>query len=226
MDFKSLMSLFREDDWTAQLVDRFDEMLRLASGMFAYSRTVVIEGQGDRDPQGSIFDPDKQINDLMRQIRRRVVSRMVVDGRSRDVPTAVIFMNAVKDAERIGDYVKNFHEIAELMGDEPDRELYREWLNARSDRIAGLIDRTRRAFADGDDAAAAKVIADARQLSRECEDTIREITDWAENVRDAVCLVLALRFYKRIASHLSNIATTLVMPVDLLDFHDEGTDVT
>ena len=37
----------------------------------------------------------------------------------------------------------------------------------------------------------------------------------------AVCLVLALRFYKRIVSHLSNIATTVVMPVDLLDFHDE-----
>jgi hypothetical protein len=33
--------------------------------------------------------------------------------------------------------------------------------------------------------------------------------------------VLALRFIKRIAAHMANIATTVVMPVDRLDFYDE-----
>ncbi|MBD3219833.1 hypothetical protein GF314_01200 [bacterium] len=222
MDFKSLMSLFREDDWTAALVDLFDEMLVLASGMFGHTRDRVVDGRDDHEPTAAIYEPDKRINGLMRQIRRRVVSRLVMAGNSADVPTAVIFMNAVKDAERIGDYIKNLYEIAELMPEDPDRALYRAWLAGRCDRIGDLLDRTRGAFAAGDEAAAATVIADARQLSVECEEAIREITDWAGQVRDAVCLVLALRFLKRIASHLSNIATTLVMPVDLLDFHDES----
>ena len=39
--------------------------------------------------------------------------------------------------------------------------------------------------------------------------------------RDAVCLVLVLRFYKRLVAHMSNIATTVVMPVDMIDFYDE-----
>ena len=222
MDFKSLMSLFREDDWAAELVELFDQMLTLADGMFAFTRRAVIVGEVGGDVQDAIYEPDKRINALMRKIRRRVASRMVMTSRSSDVPTAMIFMNAVKDAERIGDYVKNLHEIADLMPDAPDRSLYSSWLGERGDRIAHMLERTRRAFAEGDDALGAEVIADARRLSRDCEDAIREITAWDGQVRDAVCLVLALRFYKRIAAHLSHIATTLVMPLDLLDFHDEG----
>ena len=38
---------------------------------------------------------------------------------------------------------------------------------------------------------------------------------------DAVCVVLGLRFYKRIAAHMANIATCVVMPVDKMDFYDE-----
>ncbi len=222
MDFKSLMSLFREDDWTAELVELFDRMLANASCMLAYTSGVVIDGKPDADPQAQVFDPDKEINALMRKIRRRVVSRLVVSGRSRDVPTAMIFMNAVKDAERIGDYIKNLYEIAELMPDDPDRGLYQEWLGHRAELLGDLIQRTREAFSEGDDAAGATVIADTRKLARETETAIREITSWNGQVRDAVCLVLALRFDKRIAAHLGNIATTLVMPIDLLDFHDEG----
>jgi len=65
------------------------------------------------------------------------------------------------------------------------------------------------------------VISRARTLAKECEKVIREITASELKTDDAVCLVLILRFYKRIAAHMSNIATTVIMPVDLLDFHDE-----
>jgi phosphate transport system protein len=221
MDFKSIMSLFREDDWTGELMEKLDEMLALGGRMFSYTMNVVIEGANGSDPQVELFGRDKRINELMRKIRRRVTTRLSLGGSKGEVPTALIFMNAVKDAERVGDYVKNLYEIADLQDDEPDRQLYRDWLGERAERIAALIEATREAFAEGDDEASARVIADCRQLGKECEATIREITDTVTSVRDAVCLVLALRFYKRIVAHLSNIATTVVMPIDLLDFHDE-----
>jgi len=221
MDFKSIMSLFREDDWAGDLVEMLDEMLSLSGRMFTYTMGVVMRGENSADHNPELFDRDKRINSLMRKIRRRVVSRLSVGGHREEIPTALIFMNAVKDAERIGDYVKNLYEIADLMGDQPDRALYETWLGDRTSRIVVLIEATREAFTASDDEAAARVIADARRLSKECEAAIREITEWSGSVRDAVCLVLALRFMKRVSSHLSNIATTVVMPVDLLDFHDE-----
>ena len=61
----------------------------------------------------------------------------------------------------------------------------------------------------------------ARSLGVQAEQAIREVTLSKMEVCDAVCLVLILRFYKRITAHLSNICTTVVMPVDLLDFYDE-----
>ncbi len=221
MDFKSIMSLFREDDWSGELVEKLDEMLALSGRMFTYAIGVVIDGTNDADPDVELFGRDKRINKLMRKVRRRLVSRLSLGSHSEEVPTALIFMNAVKDAERIGDYVKNVYEIADLHGENPDRDLYRQWLGERAERISALIEATREAFVASDEENAARVIADARKMSKECEAAIREITEWPGNVRDAVCLVLGLRFYKRIVSHLSNIATTVVMPVDLLDFHDE-----
>jgi phosphate uptake regulator len=221
MSFKSIMALFREDDWSSEMVEMLSEMLELSGDMFTYTRQVLVDGAPDTDPGESIFERDKRINSLMRQIRRRVITRLGVGGQRGEVPTALIFFNAVKDAERIGDYIKNIYEIVDMQPDQPDRALYAAWLGERSQMIEKLMVRTREAFAESDDPAAADVIAETRRLGRDCETAIREITDGDFLVRDAVCLVLALRFFKRISSHLSNIATTVVMPVDLLDFHDE-----
>ncbi len=221
MGFKSIMALFREDDWTSSLFKMLDEMLTLSGGMFAYTMGVLVRGQPDQDPSGKVWTPDKEINALMRQIRRRVVSRLSLGSHRGEVPTALIFMNAVKDAERIGDYVKNIYDVHELMPPQEERGFYPEWLEERTRRIEDLFARTRQAFAASDDELAARVIADTRALGRECEAAIVQITESDLKTRDAVCLALVLRFFKRIAAHQSNIATTVVMPVDLLDFHDE-----
>jgi phosphate transport system protein len=221
MRFKSIMALFREDDWTRDLMEMLDEMLSLSGGMFGYTMGVLIRGEQDTDPAGKVWKPDKQINTLMRQIRRRVVSRLSLGGNRGEVPTALIFMNAVKDAERVGDYIKNIYDVLALMPPQPDRPLYVEWLEERTQRIEDLFVRTRRAFGDSDDEGAARVIADTRHLGRECEAAIVALAESELPTRDAVCLALVLRFFKRIAAHQSNIATTVVMPVDLLDFNYE-----
>ena len=222
MKFKGILSLFREDDWTSSLMEMLDEMLVLSGGMFGYTLGVLIRGDENLDPQGKVWEPDKRINMLMRQIRRRLVSRLSLGDQRGEVPTALIFMNAVKDAERIGDYVKNIYDVHELMPEQPDREFYQDWLGGRTRLIEDLFDRTRQAFSDSDDEVAARVIADARHLGRDCEAAIVTLAASDLPTRDVVCLVLVLRFFKRISAHQSNIATTVVMPVDLLDFHDEG----
>jgi len=90
--------------------------------------------------------------------------------------------------------------------------------------IIGLFDSTREGFVESDEAEAGHVIKTAKALGRELETAIREITDSDLATRDAVCLVLVLRFYKRLVAHMSNIASTVVMPLDLIDFYDEPED--
>jgi phosphate uptake regulator len=221
MSFRSILDLFREDNWSNDLVDKIMEMLDLGSEMFTYTIGVLVDGEPDSDPQHMLYNKDKRINKLERKIRRRVVSHLSVRGSRAEVPSALIFMNVVKDGERIGDYVKNLHEVVEMMPNEPDRQLYKEHLADASVAISELFTQTREAFLESDEELAGKVIKKAKSEGRKYEDDIRAITTSGLATHDAVCLVLVLRFFKRVVAHMSNIASTVVMPVDMIDFYDE-----
>jgi len=221
MSFGSILDLFRKDNWSNELVEMIMEMLDLGANMFDYTTGVMIQGDSDDDKQEKLYDRDKRINKLERKIRRRVVSHLSVRGSRAEVPSALIFMNVVKDAERIGDYIKNIHEVAEIMPENPDWKIYQDHLAAPAAVITELFTQTRLAFADSDEELAGKVIKKAKSEGYKHEDGIRAITTGDLSTQDAVCLVLALRFFKRVAAHMSNIASTVVMPVDLIDFYDE-----
>jgi len=221
MSFGSILDLFRKDNWSNELVDMIMEMLDLGSIMFDYTIGVMVQDAPDDDRQKKLYDRDIRINKLERKIRRRVISHLSVRGSRAEVPSALIFMNVVKDAERIGDYIKNLHEVAEMMPENADRKIYEDHLAEPAATIAGLFTQTRQAFLDSDEETAGKVIKTAKSEGRNHEDGIRAIHASNMNTQDAVCLVLALRFFKRVAAHMSNIASTVVMPVDLIDFYDE-----
>jgi phosphate transport system protein len=221
MRFSSILDLFRESNWSEELVEMILEMLDLGNDMFAYTIGVLVRAEPDSDPQELLYNRDKRINKLERKIRRRVVTHLSVGGNKAEVPTALIFMNVVKDAERIGDYVKNLHEIADMMPDNPDRRIYADHLSAPAAAIAALFKQTRQAFLESDAEDAGKVIKYAKAEGKEYENMIRAITTSNLGTQDAVCLVLILRFFKRVVAHMSNIASTVVMPRDMIDFYDE-----
>ncbi|MCP4290421.1 MAG: hypothetical protein GY780_01130 [bacterium] len=221
MGFGSFLDLFKEDNWSNELVERISEMLELSQSMFTFASGVVVNGTPDTDPQTQLYDRDKRINHIERKVRRRVVSRLSVKGSRAEVPSALIFMNVVKDGERLGDYIKNVHEVKEMQPDEIDRELYLKWLGEPTEVVSGLFVRTREAFSESDEAHAGQVIKKAKKQGRRYEELIREIMTSNIKTHDAVCLVMVLRFYKRLVSHMSNICSTVVMPVDMIDFYDE-----
>lgn len=221
MGFGSILDLFKQDNWNSDLVDKIVEMLDLGASMFEYTTGVIVDGEPDSDPQTMLYDRDIRINKLEREIRRRVVSRLSVRGNRAEVPSALIFMNVVKDSERIGDYVKNLYEVNDMMPDNVDRELYGKHLRDFTAVIADLFVKTQQAFQQSDEIMAGRVIKKVKETGRACEAAIRELTVSNLATNDAVCLVLTLRFYKRLVAHMGNIATTVVMPVDLLDFYDE-----
>ncbi len=222
MNFRSILDLFREDNWSTDLVDMIMEMLDLGASMYEYTIGALVNGEPDDDPQQLLYNRDIRINKLERKIRRRVVSHLSVQGSRAEVPSALIFMNVVKDAERIGDYVKNLHEVIAMMPENPDRAFYQEHLGASAATISELFIQTREAFLESDEELAGKVIKTAKAQGRQYEDMIRKVTTSDMGTQDAVCLVLALRFFKRLVAHMSNICSTVVMPVDMIDFYDES----
>ena len=222
MGFGSILDVFKADNWSNELVDMIVAMLEKSHDMYDFTVGVLINGEPNEDPQSRVYAQDQKINQLERKIRRRIVSRLSVSGSRADVPSALIFMNAVKDGERLGDYVKNLHEVGDMMPEGVDRKLYQDKLGAISSNISAMFDDTRKAFEESDEEMAGKVIKQAKRSGREFEGLIREITASDLDVNNAVCLVLMLRFFKRLVAHMSNIASTVVMPVDMIDYYDES----
>ena len=56
------------------------------------------------------------------------------------------------------------------------------------------------------------------------DDHVRAAYESQGPASDAVARTLYYRFLKRITAHVMNLLTSLVMPVDRLDYYDEATD--
>ncbi len=223
--FKSLANFFRGVDWTDALIEEFDEMLGLAETNFLLCADHLIDVDDIQSIRDEIYQRDREINSRERRLRRRIISYLAASPSEHDIPTAFILTTLVKDAERIGDYVKNLYEVHQIHGESGfDRTVYDRYFDGVRTRMRRLFSDVRTSFRESDAEKAHATIEDARECMRGCETAIRDIAAGEHSVPEAVALVLTGRHYKRILAHLTNIATAVVVPADRLDFYDETPD--
>jgi phosphate uptake regulator len=179
---------------------------------------------GGTDPSlvgKDIKKTDKGVNKAERAVRRELVVHVSVRGTSADIPLVLASMSVVKDAERIGDYSKNIWDIAnsgiDLSGAGDIGVLVRY-----RDRISKLIGETARVFGEKDTETAHALLQGGDDLQDEFDELIDEQLQTDKPAREAVPRALLYRYFKRITAHLMNILTSLVMPIDRLDYYDEA----
>lgn len=178
---------------------------------------------GGTDPElvrKDVHKSDRRVNKAERAVRRQLVVHVSVRGTSADITLVLASMSVVKDAERIGDYSKNIWDIANSGIDLSDAEDIGVLMRHR-DRISTLIGETARVFGDKDLEAAHNLLRGGDDLQTEYDELIDEQLRTDRPAREAVPRALLYRYYKRIAAHLLNILTSLVMPIDRLDYYDE-----
>jgi len=166
-----------------------------------------------------IEEKDIKINKFEREVRKKVLTHLAVSDVS-DLNAGLILISIVIDIERIGDYTKN---IAELAQNHPGRLLGGKWENDLkenekiiSDNFGRLIEALEKSETD----TAKQLLKELWQIKKSCDAKVFQlIKDEKLNFKtsDAVALALYMRYLKRVASHLMNIATSLVNP-----FHKIG----
>lgn len=220
MVLRELISLWNDESAMKEMFHRFDEMMTTAKEMFRMS-TAPLAGESAGNEVGrDIVKMDARINTLQQVIRRDIVTHISVQGTA-DIVPCLMLMSLIKDAERIGDYCKNVHEVIakapQLMNDPLKPDL----VDMRS-KIIIWFDQTKRAFDRSDKDLARTTSDETYPVEKNCD---KQVWDLAANNRgrNAVAVSLMFRFYKRIIAHLSNIATSVILPLDKLDFFDEGT---
>ena len=165
---------------------------------------------------------DRQINVTEMEIRRELVVHFSVHAGG-DATEMLVFMNMIKDLERIGDYNKNVFDLAEegvsfAEADDLDRILgFRDEISSRIALMGEILtvrdeDRARAYIARGD------------ELRREFDALVSGLVHSTGQALYAVPRALLYRFLKRINAHSLNVVTAVIMPVDRLDYYDEGDD--
>jgi phosphate transport system protein len=219
--FKQLLEAWRRKPILVQMCEEFVHMLGDAHWMFRSVTTLLFGGDGS-DPQlvQQIYDRDIAINKAERHIRKQLVEHLSFLPGS-DVPTCLVLMSVVKDAERIGDYCKNVLEVVSWLRAPLAGDRHADEFRAMMGEIAAAFEPTAKCFQESDSTLGHEMLERTRALAQRADAVIDELLDEQLGCRQAVSYTLLARYLKRVAAHLANIASSTVMPLHKLDFFDE-----
>lgn len=216
------MSLFgrgpARDDGMERIRVYFGQMLEDGRHTFDLAANALLGGTDPETITKDIWATDKRINRNERRIRRLVTTHATVHGATA-IPTSLVFMSLVKDAERIGDYTKNILDLSRRgHGAAPD--CHADLVEIK-DLLSRLMGKSRSVFETEDEDAARATIQDLDALRERCDKAAYALLEREEGGGPVVVAAFAYRFFKRITSHTMNVVTSLVVPLDQLDYYDE-----
>jgi phosphate transport system protein len=218
--FKNFLALWKGKDFLNQILEDFNLMGKDTEEMFSSVLKKLLEAKEEPGLKDKIYSVDKKVNKLEREIRKRIVEHLSLRP-SVDVPASLLMMSVVKDSERIGDYCKNLYEVTELLEKPLDIGKFRKLFNNLDGEIMDEFNKTRNAFKDSDEEMARDVLNIELSVVKRCDEILKELSSSNLSTNEAVCYTLIARYFKRIAAHLANIGTSVILPVSDLDFFDE-----
>ena len=218
-----VMSFFRkpEEGGLESIESQVQRMVNDARHTFDLALSALTGGPVDTVAE-EVRRTDRGINATEVEIRRALVVHASVRGGA-DTAEMLVFMNMVKDLERIGDYNKNIFDLAEegvSFIDSPDLESILGLRDEISSRIALMGE----ILSSRDEERARIYIERGDELRRHFDSCISELLHSTEPAVTSVPKALLYRFLKRVTAHSSNVVSAVVMPVDQLDYFDESED--
>ena len=221
---QELLRIFRGDDPLSKVADNFALMLNLTREM-SYSAGQIFFGEDhDENAQDKVHKTDAEVNELERVIRRSLMTHLAIPGNSADAPYSLLLMSLVKDVERLGDYAKNLSEIVEIgpdvlpEGPELDElKMIRQKVESAYQACANVVLSSRRGEA-------AELIQQGRETARRCDGLVTAIGKSDYDAATTTAFILGTRYYKRINAHVLNVLSSVVMPLDKIDYFENGTN--
>jgi phosphate uptake regulator len=165
-----------------------------------------------------VYIKDQTINLRERDIRKRILIHLSTKP-DVNLSACLALVSVSRDAERLGDYVKNLFELNGILRDSQcDHEMFRLLFDVTGKDVLSLFEKTSTAFKDSDRDMATAVMNCGRDVSKRCEEIIEKTAESDLSADQAVVLALGARYLKRIALHLSNIASSVINPLPEKDY--------
>ncbi|MFH1424942.1 MAG: PhoU domain-containing protein [archaeon] len=161
---------------------------------------------------------DEKINEYTQQIRREVMNYMA-DNSAPNVEASLVLTSLVIDLERLGDQTKDLAKLTLISKPDFEKRTYMRDIEKQQRRIMGMFDKTITAFENKDKEVAGEVMDDNVSLRNETDVLLHTLsTDKNIRGREMLMYTLYIRFYRRAAAHLENIASSVISPFPYLGF--------
>ena len=218
--FKQIFEIFKSNSLHEQALTECHEMLEIVREMFNESTNSLRHSDTAEIPI-DIFAMDKKINEFERDVRRKVMTHLVVSGKE-DLGSGLILVSVVIDIERIGDYTKNIYDLAV---EHPQRLLaksYEKELSNIENATTDFLNEAIEVFKNQDIDNARKLMANYKtDISSTSSDIVNGIVSGKNNEftpEQAGALCLYARYLKRIAAHSRNLVSSIVNPFERIGY--------
>jgi phosphate uptake regulator len=214
-----LLSIFRPGNPLNSISQDFKEMLSIDLKMATIVEPHIFDQSLTMEQQSKIYKLDVKVNKLERKIRKQIIAHASLTGT--DIGYCFMMMSIVKDAERIGDYVKNITEIKSLGGGEVPEGPIRTELQELVSNAMLLLKDAAKVVEKEDIERAQELVEIGRTSGKRCDRLLVELAKTKYGASKTTAMVLLTRFYKRLGGHAMNIISSVLMPVHKVDFLDE-----
>jgi phosphate uptake regulator len=185
------------------------EMFRVSREIYNASSMALLE---QKDVEFDLYARDREINMLVVDTRKKIVEHLSIS-KSHHVGGELVYLKVINDIERVGDYSKNLLDLANLMPEPLTEGCYYDRLKDLFPKVDASFDKAERALFDGVEEDANAVIQNHLQITRSCKDILASlIQDPKLYSHEAIAIALTARYFKRVSSHLKNVASTAVNP--------------
>jgi phosphate transport system protein len=213
---------FRRDGDTERL-DRIESVLQqmILDDLHSYDLAVsaLLGNVSPHEVGAELRATDHQVNASERDIRRELVIHASVQG-AIDTPAILVYMSIVKDIERIGDYAKNIFDLAADGIDFSTGRFHGELAEVLL-QVPDFLRVAADAFRDRDAERSKALLRRGDELLDGYDDQVSALVKDTTPDHHSVAAALTYRYVKRIVAHTMNVLSSVVMPLDQLDYFDE-----
>jgi phosphate uptake regulator len=208
--FKRLFKAWTGKDLLSQAFDDFNAMLEIAEKLFDDATDTLFGKPEAQAKSAEVCARDDTINRLEHTVREKIVEYMTFEPEG-DMPAALLLFSVVKDAERLGDFCKD---IMDATGHLKSLGEHRDMFLKLERQLEGMFSKARNAFLKSDQALAKEVVQARQVVKTECSELLAKVmADGALGSEVAASCALVVYFFKRVAAHLFNIASSVLVPV-------------
>lgn len=216
--FNDIFGMWKKQGLMNQALKNLKKMFTESRCMFEKSTKALFN---NKEVDVDIYKADKNLNKLEIETRRKILEHLSINPQQ-DIIASFIFVDVVRDLERIGDVSKAIVKLNETYPERFEPGEYTDVITSCKERLDVMFDLTPKAFMDADKDSAGKAESIYEDEVRvRLDKLVRKIMDDKEiEVKRAIAYTLAARYLRRIGGHLANINSTILSPFDRIR-HDK-----